>query len=381
MKVLEIRYSDGNVRRVEFDNQTYKVGRSSHNDIVIKNEKVSREHGHFTAGGGIVTFFDRSKNGSKVNGKTVKNSGVQLQVGDAVELPGARIEFRGDDMRAGGAAAAGPMDSKVPVIAAVSFLAVLLIAAALIYFLAYAPKGKYDTVVDCCKIANFRAGVITTDVLGAVTVVETSNIPRIPDTKFGISFDYEIKNSKSVKYHQEILYPYIPEGMESQVTTDGIFQLFPKENRGIFASTLTADKGTFAKVFTMDAVYPVGPQTWKIYLDDELIKTITFVVVAQDLPKEEVEEKKPVIKKKKKPKPTEVDEGMPPEGNVLPSGGGTPPGGSTDPGGSGTPPYDGSGAPPSGGTPPPYNGSGGTPPGDSSPQRKSPFDFLLPWKR
>jgi FHA domain len=389
MKVLEIRYSDGNVRRVEFDNQTYKVGRSSHNDIVIKNEKVSREHGHFTASGGVVTFFDRSKNGSKVNGKTVKNSGVQLQVGDVVELPGARIEFRGDDMRAG--AAAGPMDSKVPVIAAVSFLAVLLIVAALVYFLAYSPKGEYDTVVDCCKIANFRAGVITTDVLGTVTVVETSTIPRIPDTKFGISFDYEIKNGKSVKYHQEILYPYVPEGMESQVTGDGIFQLFPKENRGIFTSTLTADKGTFAKVFTMDAVYPVGAQAWKIYLDDELFKTITFVVVAQDLPKEEVEEKKPV-KKKRKPKPTEVDEGMPPEGNVMPSGGGTTPGGSTDPGGSGTtPPYDGSGTPPpydDGGTSPggsggtsPYDGSGGTSPGDSSPQRRGVFDLLFPWRR
>ena len=378
MKVLEIRYDDGNVRRVEFDNQTYKVGRSSHNEIVIKNNKVSREHGHFTAGGGIVTYFDRSKNGSKVNGKIVKGSGVQLQVGDVVELSGARIEFRGDDMRAG--AAAGPVDTKVPVIAAVSFLAVLLIVATLIYFLAYSPKGEYDSV-DCCKIENFRAGVITTDMLGAVSVVETSSIPRIPDTKFGVSFDYEIKNGRSVKYHQEILYPYVPEGMESWVNSDGIFQLFPKQNRGIFTTTLTADRKTFARVFTMDALHPVGAQTWKIYLDEELYKTVTFMVVGQDLPEEEVEEKKPVIKKKK-PKPPEVDEGMPPEGNVMPSGGGgTTPGDGTAPDGSGgTPPYDGSGTTPydGSGTSP---GGGGTSPGDNSQINKNILRFLFPWRR
>ncbi|GEM_PF-3074394 len=371
MKVFKITYEDGKVKRLESDEETFKVGRASSNNIVIRNEKVSREHGHFTVGGGMVTYFDRSKNGSLVNGEKVHNSGVHLKIGDVVELSGAKIEYKGDDMRAAEAPAAASLTA--PIIAAVSFLIVLLGAAALIYFFGYAGKPKYDSL-NCCKISNFQAGVITTDPMGKTTVFESPTIPRIPDTKFGVYFEYESKSEKPIKYHQEMLYPYLPENWESWITGEGIFQLFPSENRGVFSTTLPAEKTVFTRIVTLDSLYPVGTQTWKIYLDNELYKTVSFTVVAQELPPEEKkpeeEPKKPPVKKKKAPKVEERE--IPP---ITPEGGtGAPPDGGT-----GTTPDSGTGT-----TPP--DGSGTTTPGgggttDNSQNKNPLLRLLFPWMR
>ncbi|MBN1573118.1 MAG: FHA domain-containing protein [Deltaproteobacteria bacterium] len=366
MKVFKITYEDGKVKRLESEDQTFKVGRASNNNIVIRNDKVSREHGHFTVGGGMVTYFDRSKNGSLVNGEKVHNSGVHLKIGDVVELPGARIEYKGDDMR--DKEAPPTVSLAAPIIAAVSFLVVLLGVAALIYFFGYAKRPQYDSL-NCCKISNFQAGVITIDPMGNATVFESPTIPRIPDTKFGVYFQYESKSEKPIKYHQEMLYPYLPENWETWITDEGIFQLFPSENRGVFSTTLPAEKTSFTRVVTLDALYPVGTQTWKIYLDNELYKTVSFTVVAQELPpapeekKEEPEEevKKPPVKKKTTPKVEEKE--IPP---ITPEDGT----GTTPDDGTGTTPPDG------GGTTSPYGG--GTT--DDS-QNRSLLRLLFPWMR
>jgi hypothetical protein len=374
MKAFKITYEDGKVRMLESDDQTFSVGRAVKNNIVVKNDKVSREHGHFTVEGGLVTYYDQSKNGSKVNGKVVHNKGVHLQIGDTIEVPGAKIVYKGDDMKAGPSRApAAAVSSRAPIIAAVSFLVLILVAAALVYFFVYAGKEEYDSLA-CCKIRNFQAGVITADPMGNVTVFESETIPRIPDTKFGVYFQYESKSGQPIKYHQEMLYPYLPENWESWVTGEGIFQLFPSESRGVFSTTLPADKTSFARAITMDALYPVGTQTWKIYLDNELYKTVSFTVVAQKLPpaEEEKEEevKKPPVKKKK-PAPKEEEKVIPP---ITPEDGtGAPPEGGygTEPGGTGTTP-DGTG------TTPPNEGGTGT--GDNT-QQRNPLWFLFPWQR
>jgi hypothetical protein len=384
MKVFKITYEDGKVKRLESEDQTFKVGRASTNNIVIKNQKVSREHGHFTVGGSMVTYFDRSKNGTMVNGEVVHNSGVHLKIGDVVELPGARIEYRGDDARVAAAEERPASGLAAPVIAAVSFLVLILVAAALIYFFGYAKKPQYDSL-NCCNISNFQAGVIATDSMGNVSVFESPTIPRIPNTKFGVYFEYESKSEKPIKYHQEMLYPYLPKNWESWITDEGIFQLFPSENRGVFSTTLPAEKSTFVRAVTLDALYPVGTQTWKIYLDNELYKTVSFTIAAQELPptpeekEEEKEVKKPPVRKKK-PAPEVKEREIPPitpedgTGTTPPDGGGTTPDGGTGPippdGGTGTTPPDG------GGNTSPYGG--GTTNGS---QDNNPLRFLFPWRR
>ncbi len=93
MKVFVIKDEGGTSRRFESEKKTIMVGRGSHNDIVIRGDNASRDHGFFRTGSKGLTFSDRSKNGSYVNGALYINKDVSLKVGDTVEISGTKIKF------------------------------------------------------------------------------------------------------------------------------------------------------------------------------------------------------------------------------------------------------------------------------------------------
>ena len=59
-------------RTVAFRGGTLRVGRGTDNDIVLRDERVSRHHGRFTSRHGVMVYTDLdSTNGSLVNGTRV----------------------------------------------------------------------------------------------------------------------------------------------------------------------------------------------------------------------------------------------------------------------------------------------------------------------
>ncbi|MBN1574103.1 MAG: FHA domain-containing protein [Deltaproteobacteria bacterium] len=96
MKVFVIKDERGASRRFESEKSTITVGRGSHNDIVIGGDNASRDHGFFRSGSRGLTFSDRSKNGSYVNGALFINKDVSLKVGDTVEISGTKIKYYSD---------------------------------------------------------------------------------------------------------------------------------------------------------------------------------------------------------------------------------------------------------------------------------------------
>jgi hypothetical protein len=77
-------------RTVAFRGGTLRVGRGIDNDIVLRDERVSRHHGRFTSRHGVMVYTDLdSTNGSLVNGMRVREAG--LGVGDTVRLGRATL--------------------------------------------------------------------------------------------------------------------------------------------------------------------------------------------------------------------------------------------------------------------------------------------------
>ena len=67
-----------------------RVGRGTDNEIVLRDERVSRHHGQFTSRHGVMVYTDLdSTNGSLVNGARVREAG--LGVGDTVRLGRATL--------------------------------------------------------------------------------------------------------------------------------------------------------------------------------------------------------------------------------------------------------------------------------------------------
>jgi pSer/pThr/pTyr-binding forkhead associated (FHA) protein len=77
--------------------QKVKVGRRSHNDIVIIHPSVSREHlvFHWTESGLLLKDLT-SKNGTKLNQKTIQDEAI-LKLGDSIELSDVTIRLISPD--------------------------------------------------------------------------------------------------------------------------------------------------------------------------------------------------------------------------------------------------------------------------------------------
>ena len=67
---------------------TITIGRSSHCDIIIPNDSVSREHARVSIVGGNYVYEDVGKNGSVIGGRVIHGQRVTISAGTEVLLPG-----------------------------------------------------------------------------------------------------------------------------------------------------------------------------------------------------------------------------------------------------------------------------------------------------
>jgi pSer/pThr/pTyr-binding forkhead associated (FHA) protein len=76
---------DGSTRRVVLESGSLTIGRSTDNDVVAHDGRVSRHHGRIVGRRGTLVYADLgSTNGSRVNGVPVTE--VVLGVGDRLEM-------------------------------------------------------------------------------------------------------------------------------------------------------------------------------------------------------------------------------------------------------------------------------------------------------
>lgn len=64
------------------------IGRSSHCDIIIPNDSVSREHGRLSIVGGNYVYEDVGKNGSVIGGRVIHGQRVTVAAGTEILLAG-----------------------------------------------------------------------------------------------------------------------------------------------------------------------------------------------------------------------------------------------------------------------------------------------------
>lgn len=67
---------------------TITIGRSSHCDIIIPNDSVSREHARMSIVGGNYVYEDVGKNGSVIGGRVIHGQRVTIAAGTDVLLAG-----------------------------------------------------------------------------------------------------------------------------------------------------------------------------------------------------------------------------------------------------------------------------------------------------
>lgn len=68
--------------------RTITIGRGSHCDILIPNEKISREHARISLVGNRYVFQDTSSNGSTLNGQIIHNERIEVAPGAPILLAG-----------------------------------------------------------------------------------------------------------------------------------------------------------------------------------------------------------------------------------------------------------------------------------------------------
>ena len=64
------------------------IGRSSHCDIIVPNDSVSREHGRLSIVGGNYVYEDVGKNGSVIGGRVIHGQRVTVAAGTEILLAG-----------------------------------------------------------------------------------------------------------------------------------------------------------------------------------------------------------------------------------------------------------------------------------------------------
>jgi pSer/pThr/pTyr-binding forkhead associated (FHA) protein len=70
------------------------VGRSSDADVPLADPEASRQHAAFQVAGGALYVTDLgSRNGTFLNGKRLASEGIELKVGDHVDVGNTRIEI------------------------------------------------------------------------------------------------------------------------------------------------------------------------------------------------------------------------------------------------------------------------------------------------
>lgn len=77
--------------------RTITIGRSSHCDIVVPYEGVSRVHAEISIVGNQYIFYDKSKNGSSIGGRMINNErisvapGANILLSNRIPLPWAQV--------------------------------------------------------------------------------------------------------------------------------------------------------------------------------------------------------------------------------------------------------------------------------------------------
>ncbi len=70
------------------------IGRSSEADVALSDPEVSRRHAALQAASGILYLTDLgSRNGTFLNGKRLAGEGIEVKVGDRIDVGNTRIEI------------------------------------------------------------------------------------------------------------------------------------------------------------------------------------------------------------------------------------------------------------------------------------------------
>lgn len=315
MRSFLITYDDGTMKRLSIDGAVFRftVGRESHNNIVIRDDRMSREHGAFEVSLEGIVYRDSSRNGSLVNGRVIKNGAVRLYPGDSIELFGATVFYETDDTVSDTPGRLS-IESDTPsapillsgispqrkVLAAVVILLILsVVAITLVFFIGERRESGVDSEhagpltetepvdtgipmtdeIPGLMILEFHAGVIA-EVDGRFDIVEeTATVPRVPGTLFGVCFRYDIINGEPMEYFQDERYPSFPLTWEGWSEGNGAFTPFPDTHRAEYRMILSPEEDEAARVWYVDEDYPLGEMTWDIYFNDVLYRTVTFTVV------------------------------------------------------------------------------------------------------
>jgi len=315
MRSFLITYDDGTMKRLSVDDAVsrFTVGREGHNNIVIQDDRMSREHAVFEVSLEEIVYRDSSRNGSLVNGRVVKNSAVLLFPGDSIELFGATVLYESDgvsDETTGGLIIESDTPS-MPVVmrgispqrkvlaAVVVLLIVTIVAFTLVFFVkerrefnvdpehtdAPAAPESIDTPIPMTDeipgmmVLEFHAGIISEEDGRFGIVEETTTVSRVPGAMFGVYFRYTIIEEDPVEYFQDEYYPSFPPTWEGWSEGNGSFSTFPDIYRAEYRALLSPEEDEAARVWYIDEEFPLGEITWDIYFEDILYRTVTFTVV------------------------------------------------------------------------------------------------------
>lgn len=84
-RTIELELSDGRPPRV--------IGRSSEADVPIADPEASRRHAALQAAAGALYVTDLgSRNGTFLNGKRLAGEGIELKVGDHIDVGNTRVK-------------------------------------------------------------------------------------------------------------------------------------------------------------------------------------------------------------------------------------------------------------------------------------------------